>query len=131
MANELSDETLNRLAHEYLGRCWHEWKQRDGYNPNIPNSWNGKDCVKCATYTLYNPSDGHGMPDYCTDRNAAAEVVRKAVKSDNKTSWAFNESIDALAENPENGLDYDEAILLPPRVIVEAALKAAGRLERD
>lgn len=59
---------------KFFGRCWHEWKEREGYNPYIRNSWNGKQCIKCETKTAYNPPDG-ALEDYTTDYRAMGELI--------------------------------------------------------
>ena len=71
-------EQLNRLAHEALGKCWHDLStsvEKYGgmrtytaecvkcHNPNIPES----------TFQ-WEPRVSDFIPDYCHDLNAAAEL---------------------------------------------------------
>lgn len=121
--NEPTNDELNRWAHAYLGRCLHEFA--------IDLNDNRKYCVKCPVEDSWlNPAPP--IPDYCSDRNAAAELVEAVVKEVGHGHYA--DVLERASLDSPYIVTCDEELwgrlaLAPARTLVLAAMTAAGGVE--
>ena len=75
-SKEMTNEALNRWAHEFLGECWHEMLLRHPEDSHVQ--------CRCGANWPKNKIEEFSNPDYCSDLNLAAKVE---VKTEERKVW--------------------------------------------
>lgn len=113
---EYTNEDLNRRA---AAVCGYECR------PSFGDEW----------YNAEGEFEGMETPDFCNDWNRAMELVKVAAENDarnlmNKGLWAILTSGQRVNYQPSHWY-LSEVLLLPPRKVVEACLRALGLIEQE
>lgn len=83
----MTNETLNKWAHEFLGNCWHDiyWKSCTMFCEHCDSTWDE------------GGAKGFSNPDYCQDLNLVAKVEAKIPQ--NAYAWYLNVLDDIVGQH--------------------------------
>ena len=128
-------EQLNRLAHEALGKCWHDLStsvEKYGgmrtytaecvkcHNPNIPES----------TFQ-WEPRVSDFIPDYCHDLNAVAELEAFTIEKASHGRYAMCLILETGHDTPLDKFDWSLVAIVSTATAEQrtiACLKALGKM---
>lgn len=137
----MSDVDLNRLAHEALGKCWHDLSTSvEKYGGMRTYT---AECVKCHDPDIpestfqWEPRVSDFIPDYCNDLNAAAELEAFTIEKTGRDFTMGNEEGNKwfcnveplnreLRDEPQEWISEIDDNLAA--AIVRACLKALGKM---
>ena len=112
-------EQLNRLAHEALGKCWHDI-QRNGYMTN---------CGRCGQQ--YGGLAYYKHPNYCKDLNAAAELEAFTIEKASHGRYAMCLILETGHDTPLDKFDWSLVAIVSTATAEQrtiACLKALGKM---